>query len=124
MYAEDVTAGIVAYVDTYSSTKKSYIYNCYSASEVYESTNNKVAVFSGQTNYMVADYALFQSGYSVMYSSNNDSTGVNYGIYTLEQMKTQNSGALTILLKERGNGIWAQSSSINKGYPYLKDNQP
>ena len=44
--------------------------------------------------------------------------------YSLTQLKTLNSGLLTLLSKEQGNGIWAQEAGVNGGLPYLVNNRP
>ncbi len=44
--------------------------------------------------------------------------------YTLTEMQTLNSGLLTLLSNEQGQGMWAQEEGVNDNLPYLVNNRP
>jgi len=99
-----------------------FIYNSYNASE---------SVLGREQSGNLAGYCIYTTGnYTASITGKTDiglkGTGcsITNKTYSLTQMKTLNSGLLTLLSKEQGNGMWAQEAGVNGGLPYLVNNRP
>lgn len=105
-------------------TGNTYIYNSYNASEKIEGVagvgNFAGILYNAGGTYNSSISSYIDTGYYDA-SSCSFSNGV---LYTLAQMKAQNSELLTHLSNGEGNGIWAQNANINDGLPYLINNRP
>lgn len=123
IYGYNRVGGILGYAAVISGINgDSYLYNSYNASQTIKG-NSDVGDFAGRTEKTNYAYTGALADTSTIGSFDNCVFG-DYGVYTLSQMKTTGSGLLTLISKGVGNGIWAQSSSINGGLPYLVNNRP
>ena len=96
--------------------------NCYNVSEEIIGSQY-VGELAGKSNSSTgANFCYFNVTTAVAGGSGN--TWSNHKAYTLEQMKTKESGLLTLLNTGDGVGLWAQSADKNDGLPYLINNMP
>jgi len=106
--------------------RKNKMLNSYNESKnISGATTNEVCNMIGNPQEITAQYVAWTK------ETNLAESGVSTGKYkdykddyTSAQMKTLNSGLLTLLSKEEGNGIWAQEAGVNDGLPYLVNNRP
>lgn len=101
---------------------KNYLSNNFNASEIVVGLKC-VGNYAGMSKHTEGAYNSGITNQTAVGESGNNSY-TNYETYTLQQMRTIGSGLLTLLSKGEGNGLWAQSSSINNGLPYLVNNRP
>lgn len=125
IYGKSRVGGIIGYVSEnsgISGTDKNYIYNCFNATEDIKG-DSSVGNFGGETGKVTGRYNSSITDKTILGADNNSSWS-DYESYTLTQMKTNGSGLLTLMLKGEGNELWAQSSTINNGLPYLVNCRP
>ena len=113
--------GIVGQTARYKSTN--YIYNCYNATKIVQGDASGTGNLVGLSGNINSTYVSYITGENPLGHDAN-SNWSNYKDYTLVQMKTMNSGLLSLINQGYGSGLWKQSTSINNGLPYLVNNMP
>lgn len=113
--------GIVGQTAKYNGTN--YIYNCYNATKIVQGDASGTGNLVGLSGNINSTYVSYITGENPLGHDTN-SNWSNYKDYTLVQMKTMNSGLLSLINQGYGSGLWKQSTSINSGLPYLVNNMP
>ena len=114
--------GIVGESNVYKGNN-TYVYNSYNATESVLG-NSVVGNGIGNCMYTKGSNVGYITGKAGVGKSDSNSNIVNAKTYTLAQMKTLNSGLLTLLNTEEGQGMWAQETGVNDNLPYLVNNRP
>lgn len=100
-----------------------YILNCYNQNATIEGNEHVGNLIGYNFATITATNVSWITGTSKIGYGNN-CTFVNDKNYTANEMKTLNSGLLTLLSNGEGRGIWAQEENKNDGLPYLINNKP
>lgn len=117
IYGHDYVGGIIGF-----AYNNSIINNCYTSGENINGNSN-VGEFAGYTN-SVTGTNNSSFGSTTVVGSESGCSWSNYEAYTLTQMKTLNSGLLTLLNSGDGADLWTQATDVNDGLPYLKNVAP
>ena len=113
--------GVVGQSNVYEENNN-YIYNSYNANESVLGSS-VTGNLGGNCTYITGKYTASITGKTDI-ATKGTSCSITNKTYTLTQMKTLNSGLLTLLSNEEGKGVWKQETGVNDNLPYLVNNRP
>lgn len=113
--------GLAGGTDGRCSSKRGYIYNCYSANTSIIG-NTYVGTFMGSLKEVEIKNCCFITDTTYNGRELNDIIWTSWKFLSIEEMKTENSGLLTMLNSDEVQ--WKQEKNKNNGLPYLMNNIP